>query len=851
MLQPGDFYRERNQLCFAAAMALFQRDQAIDQLTLAGELARTEKLDAVGGMAYLSHLVSITPTSAHSEEYAEIVSRTSTMRKLIDAAAQISALGYNDTDDLEATLRQAEDTLFAVRGAGQNRGFIPLRQIYDQYLQDRAGAVEPLLDMAGPVMSGYADLDELLGGIQRSDMVILGARPSLGKSTLALNICLNAARNGSTAGIFSLEMSREQLGMRILSSEAEVDSHRLRLDLTTFAEQQRIIDAIGQLSDLPVYIDDTPNQGMVEMRSKARRLSLERGLDLLVVDYLQLVEGPRRGYGANRVQEISEISRSLKSLARDLGIALIACSQLSRLVENRPSHRPLLSDLRDSGCLSGDTLITLADSGERVPIQELVGTSGFNVWALNQDTYRVERSTVSNVFSTGVKPVFEMTTRLGRRIRATANHRFLTINGWRRLDELAPGERIALPRTLRSPRKQDMGSAELGLLGHLIGDGCTLAGHAVQYTTRERDLARMVADFSKEMFGDTVNPRICEERQWYQVYLASTRHHTHGVRSAVVEWLDSLGVFDLRSHEKYVPERVFQQCSEGIALFLRHIWATDGCIRMRGGISPYPAIYYASSSERLGLDVQSLLLRIGINARLKRVAQGDKGRDQFHVIVSGKDDILTFASSVGAVGRYKTEALDSVRTFVAHRKANTNRDLIPAIVWLQNVKPAMVGAGVTHRELYAKLGMPYADNALFNYNMSRERAQQVAEILSSETLQSLAASDVYWDEVQSIEPDGVREVFDMTVPDLHNFVANDIIVHNSIEQDADVVMFIHREDVYTSEEEWEQQRPGQPYPKNIADIIVAKHRNGPTGNIQLEFRDNLVRFDSFARVPEY
>ena len=370
ILQPGDFYRERNQICFAAAQALFQRDEAIDQLTLAGELARTERLDAAGGMAYLSHLVSITPTSVHSEDYAEIVSRTSTMRKLIDAAAQISALGYNDTEDVDATLRQAEDALFSVRGAGQTRGFIPLRQIYDQYLQDRAGVAEPLLDSRGPVMSGFAVLDELLGGIQRSDMVILGARPSLGKSTLALNICLNAARNGSTAGIFSLEMSREQLAMRILSAEAEVDSHRLRLDLTTFAEQQRIIDAIGQLSDLPVYIDDTPYQSLVEMRGKARRLSLERGLDLLVVDYLQLIQGQGRGYSANRVQEISEISRSLKALARDLDVGLVACSQLSRLVENRPSHRPLLSDLRDSGSIEQDADVVMFIHREDVYITE-------------------------------------------------------------------------------------------------------------------------------------------------------------------------------------------------------------------------------------------------------------------------------------------------------------------------------------------------------------------------------------------------------------------------------------------------------------------------------------------------
>ena len=359
LIQPKDFYRERNQLCFAAALALFQRDQAIDQLTLAGELARTEKLDAIGGMAYLSHLVSITPTSAHAEDYAGAVSRTSTMRQLIDAAARISALGYNDTADVDATLREAEDALFAVRGVGQNRGFVPLRQIYDTYLQDLWAVDEPDAETAAPVMSGYADLDELLGGVQRSDLVILGARPAMGKSTLALNICLNAARNGSRAGVFSLEMSREQLAMRILASEAEVDSHRLRLGLFAPAEEQRIIDTIGQLSDLPVYIDDTPYQSMVEMRSKARRLSLEHGLDLLVVDYLQLVQGQGRTYSANRVQEISEISRSLKGMARDLNIALIACSQLSRVVENRPGHRPQLSDLRDSGSIEQDADVVM------------------------------------------------------------------------------------------------------------------------------------------------------------------------------------------------------------------------------------------------------------------------------------------------------------------------------------------------------------------------------------------------------------------------------------------------------------------------------------------------------------
>ena len=359
LLKEGAFYRERNQLCFDAALSLFQRDQAVDQVTLAGELARTEKLVLAGGMAYLSHLVSITPTSVHAEDYAQVISRTSSMRRLIDAGNRIIDLGYADTEDLEATMRQAEDALFTVRGTGQPRSFVPLKEIYDQYLQEQASAAADPEFSGMPIMSGFPDLDEYLGGLQRADLVILGARPSMGKSSLAVNMAVNAAKSGQTCGVFSLEMTREQLAMRILASEAEIDSHRLRLGLYTHMEEDRIIDSIGRLSDLPVFIDDTPYQGMVEMRGKARRLALERGLDLLVVDYLQLVQGKQKWGQSNRVQEITEISRELKVLAGDLKVVLIACSQLNRMVENRPNNRPRLSDLRDSGSIEQDADVVM------------------------------------------------------------------------------------------------------------------------------------------------------------------------------------------------------------------------------------------------------------------------------------------------------------------------------------------------------------------------------------------------------------------------------------------------------------------------------------------------------------
>ncbi len=357
LIKPEDFYREKNRLCFTACVNLFQRNEAIDQVTLARELDRTNQLEAVGGMAYLSHLVAITPTSTHAEHYAHLVTRTSTMRRLVDAASRISAIGYQDTDDVETSLRQAEDILFQIRSGRVERGFIPLRQIYDQYLEEEAAAAEPLAQVSVSIMTGYPDLDELLGVVQRSDMIVLGARPALGKSSLALNISLNAANRGATVGIFSLEMDREQLALRILAADAEIDAHRLRLRLLNDADEQRRIDSIGRLSDLPVYIDDTPFQGIVEMRSKARRLSLQHGLDLLVVDYLGLVQG--RGRSENRVQEMSEISRSFKGMARDLNVAVLACSQLSRLVVGRPGHRPQLSDLRDSGSIEQDADVVM------------------------------------------------------------------------------------------------------------------------------------------------------------------------------------------------------------------------------------------------------------------------------------------------------------------------------------------------------------------------------------------------------------------------------------------------------------------------------------------------------------
>ena len=289
-LRPEDFYRERNRWSYEACLALFQRGEPINQVSVAHELEGLERLDPAGGAAFLSHLVTTVPTSVYVEHYARMVSRTSTMRNLISAATEIAALGYEQDSDVDSALGQAEELLFRIRSRRENRDFVPLRDVLDKYLEDTASVHTALEHGTAPVPTGFMDLDTVLGGLQRSDLVILAARPSMGKSTLALNIVQHAASQGANVGIFSLEMSSGQLAMRLLSSEAQVDSHSLRINLMSDREQQRVINAVGALSDLPIFVDDTPLQTIIEVRSKARRLHMERRLDLIVLDYLQLMQ---------------------------------------------------------------------------------------------------------------------------------------------------------------------------------------------------------------------------------------------------------------------------------------------------------------------------------------------------------------------------------------------------------------------------------------------------------------------------------------------------------------------------------------------------------------------------------
>ncbi len=356
-LSADDFYLQKNAWIYDAVLALHERREPLDFVTVCDEMERREQLEDIGGAAYVTHLINAVPSAIHVESYGHIVEQAAIRRRLINAASRIAQLAYQEDKDIDHTVDQAEQALFSVSQRRITRDLAPAQEIIRRYYE----RIEYLYDHqeeALGVPTGFVDLDRLLGGLQRSDLILIAARPSVGKTSLAISIARHAASLGQHVAIFSLEMSSEQVIQRMVSAETGIDAQRLRLGDLQEDEWPLFAQATGRLADFPLFIDDTPSISVLQMRTKARRLHAEHGIDLILVDYLQLMTtGDIRN--ESRVQEVSYISRSLKGLARELEVPLVALSQLSRAVEQRSDKRPILADLRASGSLEQDADVVM------------------------------------------------------------------------------------------------------------------------------------------------------------------------------------------------------------------------------------------------------------------------------------------------------------------------------------------------------------------------------------------------------------------------------------------------------------------------------------------------------------
>jgi replicative DNA helicase len=677
------------------------------------------------------------------------------------------------------------------------------------------------------IPTGFKLLDEMTSGLQPGDLIIIAGRPSMGKTTLAVNMAENAALGSKkSVAIFSMEMSAESLTLRMISSLGRINQSNLRSGRLHEEDWPRIDSAMTQLGGANIFVDETPGLSPTEIRARARRLKRERGLDLVVIDYLQLMQVP--GNTENRATEISEITRSLKALAKELKLPVIALSQLNRGVEQRVEKKPVMSDLRE--CVTGETLVCLAD-GRRVPIRDLVGQTP-EVWAMSADQ-KIIKARSDLVWSKGVRQVFRLVLASGRTLRATSNHRIFTGDGWKHVGEIGIGMRVAIGRRFPEISNAVVWPDEhVCLLGQLVGDGSYLKNQPLRYTTASEANSKLVTNCAK-FLGSTVT-RYVGRGKWHLSMIAGNGNRWHA--AGVGDWLKQLGIFGQRPHQKHLPPEVFQFSDRQIGLLLQHLWATDGCIHVPApGKRSAPAVHFSTCSERLSQEVAALLLRLGIVTRAFQVPQR-KGKPVYAVYVSGSEQQALFLAKVGAFGP-RVEPARVLAERIAVTKSNPNVDTLPRQVYAQ-VRAAMNAQGVTSQNLAAMRGIKYSVYQGFECAASRATLSSYADLLRSEELKLWSTSDLFWDRVVAVGLEGEEEVFDITVPGPASWLADGIVSHNSgsIEQDSDLILLIYREEFY----EPNTTRKG------IADIIVAKQRNGPTGEVQLTFLGQYTKFENFA-----
>ncbi len=833
IVQPADFYASLHESIYLALYALYERGEPLDKVALAEELRNRGMLDKIGGLAYLNSLMGTVPSAASAEHYARIVREKSTLRGLIHAGTRVTQLGYESEEDVPAAIDKAEQVVYDVGNRSDHNAFAAVPSLLLGVFQSLEKRHEQKGDRTG-VTSGFRDIDDYTAGWQPGNLIIVAARPAMGKTSLALNMAVAAAKDEKKPiAVFSLEMTKQELVERLLSSEAKLDASKLRRGAIADRDWEKIGHAMGLLHELPIYLDDSGAVTVTEIRSRLRRLKSGNGLAAVFVDYLQLVRPSTLGKVVNRNEELSEICRVLKATAKDLSVPIIALAQLNRAVETRADKRPLLSDLRD--CLAGDSLVTNAETGARVPIREIAEQGlRFDVWAVDEQL-RLVRRPIVDAWNVGRKPVFRVTTKSGRVIHCTGGHRFLTVSGWSELRNLTPGRSIAVPRRYDAPDgAANMSPGQALMLGWLIGDGHLGGSPTLSVATAaEAHLAKQIAAFE---FG--VQPIVKPEREGTaaQRVVLTTGKLCGAGKNPLTRWLRGLGIWKKTSAAKRVPAAVFAQDDSAVAAVLRGLFHADGSLS-RGTTSTRVTVRLSTISEGLARDVQHLLLRFGINAILKSDTRNIGGfRTRSGAIwtlwLMQREAVCQFMECIGFLGRKHDTALAKIE----HAKQNDagQFDRIPLDV-NERVATLRAERGLSH----AALGWRDQGKA-----MSRATCAAVAERLDDDVLASLAISDVLWDPIVSIEAQGTEAVYDLTVGDLHNFCADDIVTHNSgaIEQEADIVTFLYR-DVYYNKET-------SPEP-DLTELIIAKHRNGKVGTIKLRFQPEHTLFVPYGDDSHY
>ncbi len=505
VLRPDDFYRPAHQTVYECILDLYGRGEPADAVTVSAELQRRGDLIRLGGAPYLHTLIATVPTAANAAYYAEIVAEKATLRRLVEAGTRIVQLGYHGVEGGEVNdiVDRAQAAIYEVTERSTSEDYVALEELL-QPTMDEIDAIASRGGVSLGVPTGFVDLDAATNGLHPGQMIVVAARPGLGKSTLGLDFARSCSvKHGMTSAVFSLEMSKSEIVMRLLSAEARIRLADMRAGRMSDDDWTRMARRMSEISEAPLFIDDSPNLTLMEIRAKARRLKQRNDLKLVILDYLQLMTSGRKV--ESRQQEVSEFSRQIKLLAKELEVPVVAISQLNRGPEQRTDKRPMISDLRESGCVTAGTRLLRADSGAEITIGDLLasGERGVRLWSVDERMRMVARE-VTNVFPSGVKEVFRVRLASGREVEATANHPFLTVDGWCALGDLAVGDRVATPRRIPAPVEPvPMPEERVVLLAHLIGDGSFVKRQPLRYASTDEANLQAVGAAARNEFGIT------------------------------------------------------------------------------------------------------------------------------------------------------------------------------------------------------------------------------------------------------------------------------------------------------------------------------------------------------------
>lgn len=826
------FFVPQHRTIFAALCDLYESGRPIDMLSLRDELQKREQLKDVGELEYICELAESVPSSWSAPYYAEMIRNKYALRELIAVSGELRRSAEEPDADPKSLLDQYEGFLLQIASKRIKDDYVhvadAIKEAFDEIERRQSNVI------SGEVKTHWSKIDECLGGLHNGEMIVVAARPSMGKTSFGLQIAEAAASFEPYVPtlFFSLEMGRRQIVERLLCMRCEIDSQKVRKGLLNEQEYQKLQAEAERLENTKIFIDDNNPITLFELKAKVRAAKRMDKVGLVVIDYLQLLRAGFKTQG--RQEEVSEISKGIKSLARQMDIPIVVMAQLNRNPEGRTENRPRMSDLRE--CVDSDTQLILADTGQPIAVRDL--SAGQRIMAMSSDQ-KIVPASVDRVWSTGRKQAFDVRTASGHVVTATANHPFLTEHGWRRVDRLEPGMRVAVAFNIQTGSTRGLDLAEARLLGYLVGNGSYMENSTIGLIIPDEEAFSDACAIISARWPSVAIKKRCNEYNdaWISCVYANGHGKPHG--NPMREWLRSLGMIGQRDKTKRAPAKLFVSGKDCICEFLGAYLAADGCV---ASVGDRWSVRFDTTSLGLAHDIQHLLARIGVFATISGGYVSSKATTPiYRVSLSGDArNIISFWKQVeprGYRGRLLNEAAqDSDRRQTRHSALSLPRCVSE---YAATVEPGWRHQGKT---------------------ISRKRCGEIAISSDDYLLNVWAKSDIAWSEVVSVLPGGERDTFDLRVPMCGCFVANGMIVHNSgsIEQDADVVILLHRPEYYqkdvikrglAKEVAMRSKAENDAIASiGVAEIIIDKQRNGPTGIETLYWRSDYTRFDAMSTV---